>query len=115
MTYREFTIPPDHDVEAVLGVCPQHVDEIGVRRVALEGADRLGAEITLDSLGRSVTLTVDHDGREIFRIFREGATDLRLSDASPEIVIAFRTADTKGQLELSLKPSIHVAEIVLLG
>ncbi len=113
MTYHEFRLPPDLDFEIALGVTPQPGEE-GVRRLALSGGDGLGLDLTLDPLGRTVSAVLDAGGSEVARIVREGATGLRLSETAPEIVIAFATQDTTGQLEVSVHPALRLSETSLL-
>jgi hypothetical protein len=65
--------------------------------------------------GRSVHVLVRHREREIARIFKEGAVQLRLDERAPEISVEFRTDDTRGQLEISLEPEVRVNETTLFA
>jgi len=113
--YQEFRVPDDHDLEAVLGVEPVPGDEVGVRHVRLRSGDGCEILVTTDALGRSVTVKVIQEGEERFSLFREGAVELIASDSSPQIVVDFRTGDTKGRLKLALTPELHIDESTLLA
>jgi hypothetical protein len=112
MKYREFVVPAADDFARVLGVEPLSGDEIGVMSFTLDGGGAT-VEVTVDPLGRSVSVVLRHADRELARIFREGATALRLSQQSPEITVEFRTDDTSGTLEIGTDPAVHVAETSL--
>jgi len=47
-------------------------------------------------------------------IYREGAVSVRLFDQAPELSIDFETDDTKGKLEVWIRPA-RAVETTLLG
>ena len=114
MTYRQFIVPTDQDFEAVLGITPEVRGEDGVRGIVALTTDDVDIDLTIDPLGQSVALIVRHNAIEVVRITREGAAELRLAKAPPEITIEFGTDDTTGRIEVMLAPSIHISETTLL-
>jgi hypothetical protein len=113
-TYHVFRLPPDVDFDIALGVTPEPAEE-GARRLEIVGEDGVTLDLTLDPLARAVSVVVTAGGRELVSIAREGATEVRLSETAPEIVITFETDDTSGKLEVSLTPAPHVDEFLLLA
>jgi hypothetical protein len=115
MMYEEFRVPNDRELEVAFGVVPVPGDEIGVRHLRLQTSDGCEVLATTDALGRSVTVRVLQNGEERLSLFREGAVELIVSDAAPEIVLNFRTGDTQGRLELALAPRLHIKESTVLS
>jgi hypothetical protein len=114
MMYREFRVPTDEELEIAFGSAPTPGDEVGVRFIHFQSEDGADVDLTVDALGRSVTLVVTRGVQDCLRLTREGATELNVSAASPEIMLHFRTEDTTGHLEVSLKPWLRVVETTLL-
>jgi hypothetical protein len=113
--YREFEVPPVEEFVQRLGVVPEQTEEVGVIALKLGGGYPVTSELTVDVLGRSLSLRLIVEQGEIARIYREGATVLRLSESAPEVSVEFRTSDSKGTLQLSLHPSLQVVETALLA
>jgi hypothetical protein len=115
MMYREFRIPHDVEMETALGTTPVPGDEVGTRSVVLHSEDGAVVELTVDSPARSASLVVTRENHECVRLTREGATELRVSSESPEILIDFRTDDTTGRLQVFLRPLLRIEEATLFA
>jgi hypothetical protein len=115
MMYRDFRIPHDVEMETALGTTPVPGDEVGTRSMVLHSDDGALVELTVDSPARSVSLVVTRENHECLRLTREGATELKVSSDSPEIRIDFRTDDTIGRLQVSLRPLLRIEESTLFG
>lgn len=113
--YREFRIPHDVELETALGTTPVPGDDAGVRSMVMQSEDGAVVELTVDSPGRSASLRVTRENHACLRLTREGATELRVSSEAPEIVIDFRTDDTTGRLQLSLRPLLRIEESTLFA
>lgn len=105
--YHEFVVPTDEDYLRVLGMAPERTGDAGVAILTFEDTS-VCAELTIDIPGRAVSLRLRQHGAEILLVdmYREGATQLRLSDKPPEVSIEFRSDGSKGSLGLAVRPSI---------
>jgi len=115
MTQHQFIVPTADQFMDLLGVTPEIRGEYGIQGIAISATDGFELDLTMDPLARAVTLSVRRNASEVMLIVREGATQLRLWGAAPEIVVEFETEDTTGRIEVRLVPSLHVSETLLLG
>jgi hypothetical protein len=110
----QFVVPSDQELSETLGVVPEDGDEVGVRSIRLPMGDGSSLRITTDVPGLSVLIEAAQPDRMNLRLFREGATDMRVAQSPPQVIFTFRTDDTTGQLSLRWGPSLEIVETSLL-
>ncbi|MFI2114985.1 hypothetical protein ACH489_11005 [Streptomyces rubiginosohelvolus] len=117
MKQKQFVTPDPQDLVNALGVEPEVTGET---QMTLMFADVTGEDLTFsyNAVGRSVSVHWNtKSGHPKLKIFREGATLLRIqeTDGSTALFVEFATQDTAGVLELQIFPNVSVTETSLLS
>lgn len=119
MSYRQFVVPDDAEVFDVLGVPPAEVgEEVAVRTLHLEDPDAVEGfvELTYDVTGRSVRCRWVRGEAILVDLFREGATNLSVSDggSGAAVEVRFETESLAGRLQVTLRPRVSIRDELLL-
>ncbi|MFF3060766.1 hypothetical protein [Streptomyces sp. NPDC057909] len=114
---KEFVTPDPRDFVNTLGVEPEVT---GDTQRTLRLFDVTGEDLTFsfDSVGQSVSVSwCTSTGRDILKLFREGATLLRIVEESggTQLLTEFETQDTTGELRVCIFPEVSVTDNSLLS
>ncbi|MFI5628495.1 hypothetical protein ACIA8E_03710 [Streptomyces sp. NPDC051664] len=109
---KEFVTPDPRDFVNALGVEPEIT---GDTQWTLKLFDVTSEDLTFsfDSVGQSVSVSwCTSTGRDILKLFREGATLLRIVEEGGEtqLVTEFETQDTAGELRVCIFPEVSITD-----
>ncbi|WP_051878026.1 hypothetical protein [Streptomyces sp. NRRL B-24720] len=115
--YKEFVTPDPQDIVNALGV---EAEITGDTQRTLKLIDVTGEYLTFsfDSVGRSVSVSwCTSSGKDILRLFREGATLLRVVEEGGEtqLLTEFETQDTTAELRVCIFPEVRIADRTLFS
>ncbi|WP_328625775.1 hypothetical protein OHA88_14105 [Streptomyces sp. NBC_00353] len=110
--HKEFVTPDPQDIVNALGV---EAEITGDTQRTLKLIDVTGEDLifSFDSIGQSVSVSwCTSSGRDILKLFREGATLLRIVEEGGEtqLLTEFETQDTTGELRVCIFPEVSITD-----
>jgi hypothetical protein len=110
MTFRDFVVPEDEVFEDVLGVSLTLGEEPYIKSAEVLSPDGFTIHLVYDFISRAISILVTKDGQKVIDIAREAAVSMHVYREAPQIVIRFKSDDTKGSLELGIFPRFYISE-----